>query len=257
MSDAEPAKEPAIDTADALAPVLSGKKRSGPLKDMAQEIIVASSRLEGRVAPETAEAIGDQLRLVNGYYSNLIEGHKTTIPKIQSALDKKFARDPGKLYVQELCAAHVRVERKFMQTVAAHPGPNVCDQQFLCGLHADFYAHLPEAHQFAHTDSGFTAFPVNPGKLRDVDVSVDGRSMHGPGCQFLPELMRAFSRIYRPERFHGDERLIAMAANHRRLTWIHPFRDGKPPHRFARRRPNASKRSSCTVPLPVEKPPAS
>ncbi len=91
---------------------------------MAQEIVCASFRLEGRVAPETARAIGDRLRLVNSYYSNLIEGHKTTIPEIQSAL------------------------------------------------------------------------------------------------------MNAFAQIYSPGRFHGDERLMAMAASHHRLTWLHPFRDG-------------------------------
>jgi Fic family protein len=193
---------------------------------MAQEIIAASARLEGRVAPETAAVLGDQLRLVNSYYSNLIEGHKTTIPEIESALQKKFHRDPEKKYAQELCAAHVRVEKQFMQEVATRPGPNVCDAQFLCDLHAAFYAHLPQAHLFTHTGSGFTPFPVNPGQLRDVDVSVDGQSMHGPGSGALPDLLRTFAHAYAPQHFHGDERLIAMAASHHRLTWIHPFRDG-------------------------------
>ncbi len=59
---------------------------------MAQEIIAASAGLEGKVARETAIVLGDQLRLINSYYSNLIEGLKTTIPDISMALQKKFLR---------------------------------------------------------------------------------------------------------------------------------------------------------------------
>ena len=61
---------------------------------MAQEITAASAALEGKVASGTATALGDQLRLVNSYYSNLIEGHKTTIPDIEMALRKEFSRNP-------------------------------------------------------------------------------------------------------------------------------------------------------------------
>ncbi|MFH1983399.1 MAG: Fic family protein [Pseudomonadota bacterium] len=226
MKKIKPASKPAKKMSHVLAPVMPGKKSSGPLKDMAQEIIAASARLEGRVARETAEALGDRLRLVNSYYSNLIEGHKTTIPEIESALKNKFDLNPEKQYAQELCAAHVQVEKQFMQRVAAAPCPNVCDRQFLCDLHAGFYSHLPDAHLYTHTGGGFTRFPVNPGRLRDVDVSVDGRSMHGPNCQSLPSLLDEFARAYSPDRFHGDDRLVAMAASHHRLTWIHPFRDG-------------------------------
>jgi Fic family protein len=220
------AKKPAKNSRHALAPILPGRKNLGPLKDLVQEIIAASARLEGRLAPETAAVLGDKLRLINSYYSNLIEGHKTTIPDIESALKQAFDRDPGKKYAQELCAAHVRVEKQFMQQAASDPSLRVCDPQFLCHLHAAFYAHLPQAHLFTHTGQGFTKFSVNPGQLRDVDVSVDGRSRHGPNCRDLPDLLKTFPQVYAPEHFHGDERLIAMAASHHRLTWLHPFRDG-------------------------------
>ena len=79
-----------------LTPLLPGNDNIGPLKDMAQEITAASAGLEGKVASDTATALGDQLRLINSYYSNLIEGHKTTIPDIEMALRKEFNRDPEK-----------------------------------------------------------------------------------------------------------------------------------------------------------------
>jgi Fic family protein len=209
-----------------LTPLLPGNDNIGPLKDMAQEITAASAGLEGKVAPDTAAALGDQLRLVNSYYSNLIEGHKTTIPDIEMALRKEFNRDPGKKYAQELCAAHVETEKQFMQLVDTSQKLNVCDQQLLSDIHAAFYANLPEEHLYTHTQKGFTEVPVKPGEFRNVNVSVDGQSLHGPDYQDLPLLLQTFARAYDPDRFHGDERLIAMAASHHRLTWLHPFRDG-------------------------------
>ena len=46
-----------------LTPFLPGNDNIGPLKDMAQEITAASAGLEGKVATDTATALGDQLRL--------------------------------------------------------------------------------------------------------------------------------------------------------------------------------------------------
>ena len=226
MNNSKPDIKPAKKGGEALTPYMPGPDRRGPLKDMAQEIIAASARLEGRIAPQTAEVLGDKLRLINSYYSNLIEGHKTTIPDIESALNKTFVRDPEKKYAQELCAAHVHIEKQFMQAALASSDLNVCDPRYLCELHAGFYAHLPPEHLFTHSGAGFTKLTVNPGHLRDVDVSVDGQSRHGPGHQALPELLETFARVYAPANYHGDDRLIAMASSHHRLTWLHPFRDG-------------------------------
>jgi Fic family protein len=226
MKHREPANEPAKKAHYALTPFLPGTALIGPLKDMAQQIITGSARMEGQVAQETAAALGDKLRLINSYYSNLIEGHKTTIPDIEAAMKDRFDPDPDRKYAQELCAAHVQVEKKHMQQVISRATAAISSRRYLCDLHSDFYGCLPEEHKYTHDGSGFTRIPVNPGQLRDVDVSVDGRSLHGPHHQYLPQLLKSFEAGYDPCRFHGDERLIAMAASHHRLAWLHPFRDG-------------------------------
>ncbi|MFW6284082.1 MAG: Fic family protein [Desulfosalsimonas sp.] len=223
--DNKPAGKPVKNTLS-LRPYLPGSAFIGPLKDLAQQTASASAALEGRLARETADALGWHLRLINSYYSNLIEGHKTTIPDIEMALQRHFRDDPEKKYAQQLCAAHVETEKAFMAEVQAQSPPNICTPEFLSKLHAAFYERLPAEHRFAHTPEGFSDIPVNPGQLRDVNVSVDGRSPHGPGFSHLPGLMKIFAEKYNPNRFHGDERLIAMAASHHRLTWLHPFRDG-------------------------------
>lgn len=225
MKKKKPDKKPDRNTLS-LRPYLPGKRHIGEVKDMAQQIAASSAALEGRVAAETAEAMGHHLRIINSYHSNLIEGHKTTIADIQMALGRNFRADPEKKYAQELCAAHVETEKSLMDTVQSADNINICAPAFLTGIHASFYRHLPGDHLFTHTHSGFTDMPVNPGKLRDVNVSVDGRFAHGPDFEALPALMDQFARHYNPDNFHGDERLIAMAASHHRLTWLHPFRDG-------------------------------
>ena len=63
--------------------------------------------------------------------------------------------------------------------------------------------------------------------MRDGEVSLDdGETSHGPDAGSLPAKYDEFRRLYHPLNFHGDERLIAIAASHHRLVWLHPFRDG-------------------------------
>ncbi|MGE4298305.1 MAG: Fic family protein [Desulfovibrionaceae bacterium] len=227
MSKKQPQKQPRNNTNFLCGPILPGQRHLGPLKDRAQEVIDASARLEGRVAPATALVLGDHLRLINSYYSNLIEGHKTTIPEIVSALARAFTGGDERRYAQELCAAHVRTEKEMMARVHATPGSNVSDAAFLCDVHRTFYSHLPPEHLFTHGEGGFSAHLVQPGTLRDTPVSVGlNREPIGPAVADVRDAMDVFALAYDPGAFHGDERLIAMAAAHHRLTWLHPFRDG-------------------------------
>lgn len=209
-----------------LAPALPAK-RLGELKDMAQEVIMASSALEGQVAQSTARALGDCLRYLNSYYSNLIEGHKTSVLEIEAALNRLFSADEDRRYAQELCAAHVLTEKELMHEALTSPPKAICSLSFLGRIHSTFYSHLPEKHLYTHSQGGFTRHHVRPGTLRHGNVSLDnGQTVHGPDVSILADKVREFQTLFEPGNFHGDERLIAAAASHHRLTWLHPFRDG-------------------------------
>ncbi|MDZ7759540.1 MAG: Fic family protein [Desulfovermiculus sp.] len=202
-------------------------RRVGELKDLAQEVAVASASLEGQIADSTARALGDCLRYLNSYYSNLIEGHKTSILEIDDALNKKFSPDQEKRYAQELCAAHVLAEKELMEQMLFDPPDNVCSLSFVCRIHRTFYENLPQKHRYTHNQGGFTAYDVHSGQLRDGNVSLDdGYTVHGPDASILPQKFREFEEAFNQSNFHGDERLMAAAAAHHRLTWLHPFRDG-------------------------------
>jgi Fic family protein len=201
--------------------------RLGELKDLAQQVIIASATLDGRIARETAAALGDRLRFLNSYHSNLIEGHKTSVLEIEAALNKDFSGSDQQRYSQELCAAHVRAERALMQQVLSSPPDNMCRFDVVAEIHQRFYEQLPDHHLYTHGHDGFTHHDVLPGRMRDRNVSLDdGRTAHGPPPEDLSRKYGQFERIYNPTNFHGDEKIIAAAASHHRFSWLHPFRDG-------------------------------
>ncbi|WP_022661085.1 Fic family protein [Paucidesulfovibrio longus] len=201
-------------------------KAFGELKDLAMEVIDASARLEGCLPSETARVIGDHLRLTNSYYSNRIEGYRAGIVEIEQALEGNFASGESTHYAQELCVAHVNAEKALMAKMQQESNANVAGVNNLCTIHKALYDGLSARHLFTHDINGFTRHPVLPGMLRDCRVEVGQGNAIGPTPEELPDYMENFGRVYDSANFHGDERLIAMAASHHRLAWLHPFRDG-------------------------------
>ena len=67
--------------------------RSEALEDLAREVVAASAKLEGRLAPETLDGVRRLLRVVNSYYSNLIEGHSTHPVDIERAMRQDYSAD--------------------------------------------------------------------------------------------------------------------------------------------------------------------
>lgn len=211
-----------------LSPAIPQGDNCGELKDCVQQVIMDSSRLEGQVAPLTAALIGDAIRLMNSYHSNLIEGHKTSILEIERALNQHYTGDDARVYSQELCAAHVEAERELMASVTsgAITTANIFSDEVLSHIHQVFYSKLPTHHQFTHDKHGFTNIPVSPGQWRGLNVSVRQDMQLGPDYEDLTDLMDQFFSMYSSEEYYGDERVIAVAASHHKLTWLHPFHDG-------------------------------
>jgi Fic family protein len=72
--------------------------------------------------------------------------------------------------------------------------------------------------QTGHTEK------VQPGSLRHFDVQV-GRHVPPPHDEIERYLSR-LSEVYDPQRHKGAEALVALAAAHHRVLWVHPFGDG-------------------------------
>jgi Fic family protein len=199
------------------------KGQSGRLAELTCEILKASGRLTGQVhSPLMLQRVADLVREMNCYYSNLIEGHKTIPRDIERAMKRDFSHDQTQHDNQRLSLAHIAVE-KLMEERLAGVSVDVYSPDFLCWLHREFYTRLPEALHWAVTKSG-KRYQIQPGGLRDFMVDV-GRHTP-PDFAALPKFLNRFHSFYGDKHILETDRLVAIAAAHHRLAWIHPFGDG-------------------------------
>lgn len=134
-----------------------------------------------------------------------------------------YSSDPRRAASQRLAAAHVRLEEAAATELAADPETAVTTTDFLRRLHRDLYRDVPESERVIQSPAGRESIVV-PGELRGEDVTIG--SHKAPPFAALPRLLDRFHEAYRPEA-HGEvQRVIAFAASHHRLAWIHPFLDG-------------------------------
>ena len=209
------------DSPSQMEPMLLRDKPA--LTELALELVHAGGELSAKMHPLTQAALSGLIRNMNSYYSNLIEGHRTSPLDIERALNKKFSSDPKKRALQFESKAHVEVEALIDRRISADPQLNVSDASFLCWIHAEFYRRMPPEFCVVGSNSG-KELQVEPGQLRKADVAVGDHVP--PAFQSLPAFMDRFSEVYRPSCLDQVQRIIAAAAAHHRLTWIHPFLDG-------------------------------
>lgn len=206
----------------AMEPLLP-RHEIGGLRDLSVQIFRESGRLSGLVhVPLVRDKIGELVRSMNCYYSNLIEGHKTLPREIEQAMHRQFSSDPGRRNHQLLSLAHIEVERR-MRDWLREEATEVYHAEFIRRLHREFYRRLPPAMTEARTIGG-RVYAVVPGEFRDFMVDVGRHTPPPPGM--LDRFMERFRSFYGGPDIEASERLIAIAAAHHRLAWIHPFGDG-------------------------------
>lgn len=194
------------------------------LNDLALSVIQKSATLGSRQHPVTLRSIQELLRIINSYYSNLIEGHNTHPIDIVRAMQKQYDTEPAKRNLQVESVAHITVQRDMERRLEEDKGINIAGKDFLCYLHREFYKELPEEFLIVTDPDTGRKSRVIPGELRTEPVKV-GRHVP-PESGSLVSLLDTFGRFCAPDRHHGAEKLVAAAAAHHRLMWIHPFLDG-------------------------------
>jgi Fic family protein len=160
---------------------------------------------------------------MNSYYSNLIEGHKTLPKDIEKALRQDYSPESEAKRNQLLSVAHIEAEIALRERLATEPGLDVFDPLFIAWLHRAFYESLPQSEWSTRSLSGKT-YPLIPGVLRDYNVDVGQHTP--PDHPTLPAFLDRFRSAYRDSSILATDRLVAAAAAHHRLAWIHPFGDG-------------------------------
>ncbi len=194
------------------------------LEDLAREIISRSAALATFLHPVSQQPVVELLRLINSYYSNLIEGHSTHPIDIERAMRRDYASDPAKRNLQQESIAHINCQRGIQERLRKEPDLNVAGTGFLCWIHEVFYSQLPEELRRVRDDETGEVLEVIGGTLREREVKV---ARHvGPQAVSMPVFLKRFAEFYKSDGYHGIMPLIATAASHHRLMWIHPFLDG-------------------------------
>jgi Fic family protein len=186
------------------------------------ELVQKSSALASQISPIVQDSVGDLVRSLNCYYSNLIEGHNTHPWDIERALTKDYSHEPEKRNLQLEAIAHIEVQRMIDEGLTPTDYP--ATEKYITWLHKEFCERLPDELMWVDNPETGKRFKVIPGELRKENVRV---GYHVPPLQEnLPPFMKRFEEAYNPERLTKPKRVIAAAASHHRLLWIHPFLDG-------------------------------
>jgi Fic family protein len=192
------------------------------LDDLAFDLVARANHLAGQVQPGVREGIGDLVRSMNCYYSNLIEGHDTHPRDIDAALEEHYSDDAGKRSLQREARAHIEVQR--LIDCGHDPDESPTSIKYIQWLHREFYQRLPEEMLWVENSKTGERMQIIPGEFRDGEVEV-GRHVPPP-ANGLPRFLGRFEEVYDLDRLPKSKAIIAIAASHHRFLWIHPFFDG-------------------------------
>ncbi len=195
---------------------------TGELEDIAFELTQRSANLANELAAPTLDGVRELLRIINSYYSNLIEGHNTHPIDVERAMRKDYSGEPAKRDRQTESIIHIDVQRAIEDRIGADPEINVSDPAFLYWIHREFYERMPESLRWVE-DDGKREW-VEAGKCRSREVAV-GKHVP-PVHSSIGAFLERFAAAYDPVKLHGMKKFVALAAAHHRLMWIHPFLDG-------------------------------
>lgn len=210
-----------IESVDLMEPMLPAVGNQ-LLDDLATELIALSRALNAQVTPSVALSMGELVRSMNCYYSNLIEGHNTHPRDIDRALANDFSQEPKKRSLQLEAKAHIEVQR--MIDNGEEKDCAVVTTDYLIWIHREFCQRLSSDLLYVEDPQGKKRVEVKPGELRTGDVSVGA---HVPiSAPAIPRFLGRFEEAYNPKRLSLIQQVIAVAASHHRLLWIHPFFDG-------------------------------
>ena len=196
----------------------TSRHRAG-LADLAVELAAQAAGFRRSLPEGILKALAELVRAMNCYYSNLIEGHDTHPVDIERAMKEDYSANPEKRNLQLEARAHITVHQWI-------DGGGLTGRALtlagVCEIHRRFGDLLPEELRWVEDPETGQRQRMIPGALRSRDVRVGQHIAISPGA--LPRFLGQFECTY--AGLGKAEILIAAAAAHHRLLWIHPFLDG-------------------------------
>lgn len=214
----------AIDKHEAVSmmePLLisEGSRHRAALTDLAVELAAHSAGFRRSLPEGVLTALADLVRAMNCYYSNLIEGHDTHPVDIERALKDDYSAETEKRNLQLEAKAHITVQQ-WIDEGGLRGRATTCAG--LCEIHRRFCERLPDDLLWVEEPDSGERLRVVPGELRRRDVKVGLHIPISPGA--VPRFLDRFESIY--SDLGKTETILAAAAAHHRLLWVHPYLDG-------------------------------
>ncbi len=192
------------------------------LEEQALQLTSVANRLSASLPSEALLGVGELVRSMNCYYSNLIEGHPTLPREIDDALKFRYSDESVRRDLQLEAVAHIEVQR--MIDLGDAPDDDPTSASYIKWVHYEFCKRLPDKLLVTkHPKTGAEA-RVIPGEFRDTEVVV-GQHVP-PDHSEVIGLLEHFEQAYSSTKLRGMSQLFAIPAAHHRLLWIHPFVDG-------------------------------
>lgn len=193
--------------------------------DLVASLSSATAGLGARLHPRSAAGLADAVRVMNCYYSNLIEGHNTTPREIEAALQDRLESSEERRNLQLEARAHIRLQREIDRRHAAGALPEPASADFIRWLHQEFYAEATEAMLVVRSET--RELHMVPGQFRSDPAEEVTVGLHQPPSPAaVAAFMAHFESRYRLASMGQGSRILAIAAAHHRLNYIHPFLDG-------------------------------
>ncbi|HLY57424.1 MAG TPA: Fic family protein [Stellaceae bacterium] len=202
-----------------MEPLMLGEtsRHRGHLMDLALDLALRSAGLRRSLPRGLTAPLADLVRAMNCYYSNLIEGHRTHPVDIERALRDDYSGNAAKRDLQLEARAHILVQRWIDGGGLAGRAVTV---DGIREVHRRFCEELPE--DFLWIGESAPRTRLVPGGLREHDVEVGRHLAVSPAA--VPRFLERFAAAY--GGLGRTETILAIAAAHHRLLWIHPFLDG-------------------------------
>ncbi|HDS1695116.1 TPA: Fic family protein [Pseudomonas putida] len=204
----------------AFTPYITQDKATEELLEQIIQIMRLDEALHTGIPAPLRVPMMNLVQLVNSYYSNKIEGNSSAPIDILRAEESTHEIE-GDQGLQEV-KRHIDAQRRLVNEPINKV--TVCAKVTIARLHRELYVGVPERMLEMQSSEPAISARMVPGEFRKCEVRV-GQHIP-PTSQQMQSHLNDFARVYRLDWIHGQSRLLAAAASHHRLMWIHPFMDG-------------------------------
>jgi Fic family protein len=206
-------------------PLLPGATAIDRLLAKAHELLKLTSIATGRADTTVMQSIAPLLRQMNSYYTNKIEGQHTLPSELESAVKKEFSPNADVQRKQRMALAHIDTEVWAEQHYAQTPWQQLFEPQVISDLHLHLFSLLPDADRMVQHQDHDRDYVMQPGQWRTAQQQVKVNHHEAPDAGSVLMFLRRFADFYQTTRV-GELAVVAVAAAHHRLAWVHPFPDG-------------------------------